>query len=237
MPDSLTYNCDCIDFMRLLPDNAFDLCIADPQYGCGEDGGKNRDHYVRQKNGTKLFVSDGSYEAKNWDKEPAGKDFFREVLRVSKNQIIWGVNYFDCMRFTPGRIVWDKCNDGSDQSDCEIAWNSMTDRVDMFRFMWRGMMQGKSITEGTVQQGNKKLNEKRIHPAQKPVALYIWTLQKFAKSGWKIFDPMMGSQSSRIAAAELGFDYCGCEKDEDYFRSGTQRFEEYTAQGSLFRKE
>ena len=130
--------------------------------------------------------------------------------------------------------MWDKVNEGSDQSDCEIAYNSTTNRVDIFRFMWRGMMQGKSIFEGTIQQGNKSKNEKRIHPTQKPVALYLWLLKKYAQPGMKIFDPYLGSGSSRIAAYKLGFDFIGCEKNKNYFAAAQIRFEEYTSQYSLF---
>ena len=107
-------------------------------------------------------------------------------------------------------------------------------RTDIFRFMWRGMMQGKSIAEGTVQQGNKALNEKRIHPTQKPVALYTWILQKYAKPGDKILDTHLGSGSSRIAAYDLGFEFVGCEIDPHYFQAQEKRFAEHTAQISLF---
>lgn len=154
---------DCMQGMKEFPDKYFDLAIVDPPYGRKEHGGRNRSGYVRQKNGSKIFVKDGQYRNQNWDNEPPSEDYFNEVMRVSKKQIIFGCNYFD-YPLIGGRIVWDKCNDGSDQSDAEIAYCSMNDRVDIFRYMWRGMFQGKSITEGTTQQGNKRLNEKRIHP-------------------------------------------------------------------------
>lgn len=227
------HNIDCMEFMRSIPDGFFDLCIADPAYGRGEDGGKSRSLWVKQKNGTRLFVQDGGYQKLSWDKEPPNEETLREVCRVSKNQIIFGVNYLP-MLFGPGRIIWDKCNDGSDQSDAEIAYNSMTNRVDIFRFMWRGMFQGKSMTEGTIQQGNKAKNERRIHPTQKPVALYKYLLSTFAKPGDKIFDPYLGSGSSRIAAWDLGFDFVGCEIDKIYFDLAEQRFQEHTAQTRMF---
>lgn len=229
---NIAYNVDCMDYMRSLPDKAFDLAIVDPPYGIGEDGGANRSTFVVQKNGTKLFVKDGQYKKTGFDASPPSQCFFDELFRVSKNQIIWGANYFVLPR--AGAIVWDKCNDGTDQSDCEIAFNSMTNRVDMFRFMWRGMMQGKSISEGNIQQGNKALNEKRIHPTQKPVMLYLWLLQKYAKQGDRILDTHLGSGSSRIAAYELGFDFVGCEIDKYYFDAQEERFALYTAQQSLF---
>lgn len=227
---------DCLAAMREMEDDSFDLALVDGAYGRGEHGGKDRSKLVLQKNGSRLYVDGSGYKRKDWDFSPVTKEYFDEIARVSKRQIIWGVNYYPYY-FGPGRIVWDKCNDGSDQSDCEIAYNSMTDRVDIFRFMWRGMMQGKSISEGTVQQGNKALNEKRIHPCQKPVALYTWLLQNYAKAGWRILDPFLGSGSSRIAAYELGLDFVGYEIDPDYFAAQEKRYEDYTAQMSMFLRE
>lgn len=228
MSAQIALNVDCMEYMRTLPDKAFDLAIVDPPYGIGEDGGKSRSKFVTQKNGNRLYVEDGHYEKTGFDIAPPRQAFFDELFRVSKAQIIWGANYFTLPR--AGAIVWDKCNDGSDQSDGEIAFNSLTSRVDIFRYMWRGMMQGKSISEGTIQQGNKALNEKRIHPTQKPVALYEWLLQKYAKEGWRILDTHLGSGSSRIAAYNLGFEFVGCEIEPTYFRLQEQRFAEHTAQ-------
>lgn len=228
MAEQIALNVDCMEYMRTLPDKAFDLAIVDPPYGIGEDGGKSRSKFVRQKNGNRLYVEDGHYEKTGFDIAPPRQVFFNELFRVSKAQIIWGANYFTLPR--AGAIVWDKCNDGSDQSDGEIAFNSLTSRVDIFRYMWHGMMQGKSISEGTIQQGNKALNEKRIHPTQKPVALYEWLLMKYAKEGWRILDTHLGSGSSRIAAYNLGFEFVGCEIEPTYFQLQEQRFTEHTAQ-------
>lgn len=229
---NVAYNMDCMEYMRTLQDKAFDLAVVDPPYGIGEDGGKDRSRYVTQKNGARIYVKDGGYEKTGFDRFPADERYFAELFRVSKNQIIWGANYFVLPR--GGAIVWDKCNDGADQSGAEIAFNSLNLRTDIFRFMWRGMMQGKSIAEGTVQQGKKSLNEKRIHPTQKPVALYTWILQKYANPGDKILDTHLGSGSSRIAAYNLGFDFVGCEIDPHYFQAQEKRFAEHTAQISLF---
>lgn len=229
---NIAFNMDCMEYMRTLPDKVFDLAIVDPPYGIGEDGGKNRSGYVKQKNGTLLQVKDGGYKKKFWDKHTPGPEFFCELFRVSKNQIIWGANYFELP--PAGAIFWDKVNDGSDQSDGEIAFCSLTKRVDIFRYMWRGMMQGKSITDGATQQGNKSKNEVRIHPTQKPVALYTWLLQQYAKPGDKILDTHLGSGSSRIAAYDLGFDFVGCEIDVDYFKAEEVRFYRHTAQENLF---
>nr|DAQ92736.1 MAG TPA: adenine specific DNA methyltransferase [Caudoviricetes sp.] len=228
MSTQIALNVDCMEYMRTLPDKAFDLAIVDPPYGIGEDGGKSRSKFVTQKNGNRLYVEDGHYEKTGFDIAPPRQAFFDELFRVSKAQIIWGANYLTLPR--AGAIVWDKCNDGSDQSDGEIAFNSLTSRVDIFRYMWRGMMQGKSISEGTIQQGNKALNEKRIHPTQKPVALYEWLLQKYAKEDWRILDTHLGSGSSRIAAYNLGFEFVGCEIEPTYFQLQEQRFAEHTAQ-------
>ena len=232
MKQQIALNVDCMEYMRTLPDKAFDLAIVDPPYGIGEDGGKSRSKFVTQKNGNRLYVEDGHYEKTGFDIAPPRQVFFNELFRVSKAQIIWGANYFTLPR--AGAIVWDKCNDGSDQSDGEIAFNSLTSRVDIFRDMWRGMMQGKSISEGTIQQGNKALNEKRIHPTQKPVALYEWLLQKYAKEDWRILDTHLGSGSSRIAAYNLGFEFVGCEIEPTYFQLQEQRFAEHTTQERLW---
>lgn len=232
MGKQIAINTDCMEYMRTLPDKAFDLAIVDPPYGIGEDGGKSRSKFVTQKNGNRLYVEDGHYEKTGFDIAPPRQVFFNELFRVSKAQIIWGANYFTLPR--AGAIVWDKCNDGSDQSDGEIAFNSLTSRVDIFRYMWRGMMQGKSISEGTIQQGNKALNEKRIHPTQKPVALYEWLLQKYAKEDWRILDTHLGSGSSRIAAYNLGFEFVGCEIEPTYFQLQEQRVAEHTTQERLW---
>lgn len=110
----------------------------------------------------------------------------------------------------------------------------MHDSVRLFRYMWNGMMQGKSIAEGHVQQGNKQLNEKRIHPTQKPVNLYRWLISKYAKEGDKILDTHVGSASSLIAFKEAGLEYVGCEKDGQIFQSALARLEEYKSQIKLF---
>lgn len=226
------YNMDCAQGMKEFPDKYFDLAIVDPQYGRKEHGGKNRSGYVRQKNGSKIFVKDGQYENRKWDNEPPSEEYFNELMRVSKNQIIFGCNYFD-YPLIGGRIVWDKCNDGSDQSDAEIAYCSMNDRIDIFRYMWRGMFQGKSITEGTTQQGNKRLNEKRIHPTQKPIALYEWLLSRYAKPNDIILDTHVGSASSLIACYNTNHKFVGFELDEYYYKLSKQRLDTEMAQMRL----
>lgn len=224
---------DCMEYLPQFPDKYFDIAVVDPEYGRKEHGGRSRSGYVKQKNGSKIYVPDGQYQNRGWDNKPAGKEYFDELLRVSKHQIIWGVNYFD-YPLAGGRIIWDKCNDGSDQSDAEIAYCSLNNRIDIFRYMWRGMFQGKSIAEGTVQQGNKNLNEKRIHPTQKPVNLYRWIAQKYIEKGWKVLDTHVGSASSLIAYEEYGIDYVGFEKDRYYYDLANKRMQENRAQLTVF---
>lgn len=223
---NVAYNMDCMEYMRTLQDKAFDLAVVDPPYFSGPE---RRGYY-----GCKISpigVKRDYPVSPKWDIPDA--EFFSELDRVSKHYIVWGCNYFDFV-FSHGRIVWDKCNGESSFSDCEIAATNCFESVRLFRYMWNGMFQGKSIAEGTVQQGNKALNEKRIHPTQKPVALYTWILQKYAKPGDKILDTHLGSGSSRIAAYDLGFDFVGCEIDPHYFQAQEKRFAEHTAQISLF---
>jgi len=213
-PISEVFNIDCIEYMRGVQDKFFDLAVVDPPYGIkvAEMGFvKNPTTQVKQKNGISLNVKKSLYKSKKWDSYIPVQNYFDELFRVSKNQIIWGVNYFNNISFTSGRIVWDKYNGSNSFSDAEIAFCSMHNTTRIFRYMWSGMFQGKSIKEGRIQQGDKRLNEKRMHPTQKPIALYLWLLQNYTKQGDKIFDSHMGSQSSRIAAYQLGFDYYGCE--------------------------
>jgi len=222
---SEVFNIDCLEYMRTLPDKAFQLAIADPPYGIGADKPAKKPNVVKQRNGSWLSVPHCEYTHKDWDARTPEQDFFDELRRVSENQIIWGANYFG---LAGGMIVWDKMNGGSDQYDCEIAYQSFDLRTSMVYYMWRGMFQGESCSsdyaKANRQQGNKQLNEQRIHPTQKPVALYAWLLKNYAKPGDRIFDPMMGSQSSRIAAYKMGFDYVGCELDKEYFDKGCERF-------------
>lgn len=226
MAEQIALNTDCMAYMRTLPDKAFDLAIADPPYFSGPE---RRGYYGCKV--SPIGVKRDYPISPKWDVPTA--EFFGELERVAKKYIVWGCNYFDYV-FAPGRIVWDKCNGDSSFSDCEIAATNCHDSVRLFRYMWCGMMQGKSIKDGGTQQGNKALNEKRIHPTQKPVALYEWLIQKYAKPGWKLLDTHLGSGSSRIAAHDLGFDFVGCEIEPTYFQLQEERFEEHDAQMNLF---
>ncbi|MGQ7430272.1 DNA methyltransferase [Streptococcus suis] len=219
-------NANCMDVMRQYPDGYFDLAIVDPPYFSGPE---KRKYYGRKI--SPIGVQRLYGQTSEW--EVPGTEYFEELFRVSKNQIIWGVNYFQ-YNFAPGRIVWDKVNGRSSFSDCEIAYCSFHDSVRLFRYMWNGMMQGKSISEGHIQQGNKSLNEMRIHPTQKPVNLYIWLLHNYASDGDKILDTHVGSASSLVACKELGFEYVGCELDKNIYNLAKQRLETYEMQVKLF---
>lgn len=214
---SEVYNMDCMEYMRSIPDKFFDLAVVDPPYF---DGPKKLGYYGG--NITSSGVRRKGYKAIHW--EVPQEDYFEELLRISRNQIIWGINYFHYSIFGPGRIVWNKVNGKSSFSDCEIAYCSMINTVRMFTYMWNGMFQGKSLKEGHIQQGDKRKNEKRIHPTQKPIALYAWILSNYAKRGDKILDTHLGSGSSRIAAYKMGFDFYGTEIDKEYFDAQEKRF-------------
>lgn len=158
------------------------------------------------------------------DSSPPNEEYFRELERVSKHRIIWGGNYFlDYLGRASCMIVWDKGRRGLDQADCEIAWTDMKGQSRVFNFKWNGML-----------QEDMKHKEKRIHATQKPVALYTWLFKRYAKQGDRILDTHLGSGSSRIAAYDLGLDFVGCEIDPTYFELEEKRFDEYTAQQSLF---
>lgn len=206
---------DCMDYMRDLPDNAFELAIVDPPYGIGESGGNESRNRVATKN----------YAKKEWDNSAPDFDYFAELTRVSKNQIIWGANHF-CSMFGGSSscwVVWDKDNGASDFADCELAYTSFKTAIRKFKFQWAGML-----------QGDMKNKELRIHPTQKPVKLYQWLLTNYAKEGDRILDTHLGSGSSAIAAHYGGFDFVGIELDEDYYKAAKDRFSRETAQQALF---
>jgi site-specific DNA-methyltransferase (adenine-specific) len=208
---SETFNIDCIEGMKQYPDKYYDLAIVDPPYGINMDGGK-----IGGNNCGKAK----DYTQKNWDKEPPSIEYFKELMRVSKNQIIWGANHFiSRMPFDSSCwIIWDKDNSGN-FADCEMAWTSFNTAVRKYKFRWNGML-----------QQNMKDKEIRIHPTQKPIALYEWIFTNYAKEGDLILDTHLGSQSSRIAAYKAKLDFIGFELDKEYFEQGNQRFEEFKIQ-------
>ena len=212
------YNMDCKDAMKDYPDKFFDLAIVDPPYGIGESGEKNHTR-------TKLAKAQNYKAFAGNDKEPPSAEYFAELFRVSKNQIVWGANHFisripydsSCW------IVWDKINGENDFADCELAWTSFPKAVRQFTFRWAGML-----------QGNMANKEIRIHPTQKPVALYEWLLQNYASPGDKILDTHVGSASSLIACHRLGFECWGFEIDVDYYTAASERLEREKAQQNVF---
>ena len=207
---------DCMDGMKLYPDKYFDLAIVDPPYFSGPE----RQHYYgRSESETGVRRS---YNPSKMRWVPPGKEYFDELIRVSKHYIVWGCNYFD-YHFSPGRIVWDKVNGSSTYSDAEIAATDLFSSVRLVAYMWNGMMQGKSIEDGRHQRGDKRLNEKRIHPTQKPVALYEWLLMKYAEPGWIVLDTHVGSGSSLIASAKYGCTAVGMEIDPVYYDGAWKR--------------
>ncbi len=230
-------NEDNMELMKRYPDNYFDLAICDPEYGLNADKPSKKPNKVKQKNGSILNIKDSQYKHKNWDNKPAGIEYFNELKRVSKNQIIFGVNYYD-FNLKGGRLVWDKLNSGSDQMDCEIAYISFNNRTDIVYYLWRGMFQGekpsKNIQEALKQIGNKSLNEKRIHPTQKPVKLYKWILSQYANQGDKILDTNFGSGSLGIACYDLKFELTACELDNEIYKDSIVRLKKHTNQLQIF---
>jgi site-specific DNA-methyltransferase (adenine-specific) len=214
---SEAYLMDNMELMARYPDKYFDLAIIDPPYGIGEDGLKN---HSRGK-----LAKATLYTPKKWDKTTAPVEYFNELFRVSKNQIIFGANHFiSKIPFDSSCwIVWDKDNGNSDFSDVELAWTSFKTAARKFKFRWQGML-----------QQNMKDKEIRIHPTQKPVALYEWILKNYAKEGNVILDTHLGSGSSRIAAYKGGFNFVGCEIDKDYFDAQEKRFKQFKSQLTLF---
>jgi site-specific DNA-methyltransferase (adenine-specific) len=207
-----------MDYMKTLDDNAFELAIVDPPYGIGESGKTN-------KSRGKLAIAKDYKSFAGDDLEPPNKEYFAELQRISKNQIIWGANHFmqNVCLGSSCWIVWDKATGANDFADCELAYTSFKTAVRKFTFQWSGML-----------QGDMKNKEHRIHPTQKPVKLYDWLLKNYAKEGDKILDTHLGSGSSAIAAHYGGFDFVGCELDEDYFKAAKQRFDDQTRQKAMF---
>jgi site-specific DNA-methyltransferase (adenine-specific) len=195
------HNVDCMEYLATLEDNAFELAIVDPPYGIG---------YAKRKSKTK--TSKIQYTPKDWDNEVPTKEYFKELFRVSENQIIWGGNYFE-LPTTRCFVIWDKCQpEGLDQAMCEFAWGSFNKSAKIYKT--------------SVQQ----MQFTRIHPTQKPVKLYEWLLMNYAKEGDRILDTHLGSGSIAIACHNLGFDLVGCELDTDYFEAAQNRLEQHQSQ-------
>ena len=210
-------NGDCMEYMCKQPDNSFDLAIVDPPYGIGEDGTKNH---------TRGNLAKGKkYKPYCNGNQKPSKEYFNELFRVSKNQIIWGANHFieNCAKNSTAWIIWDKQNGETDFADCELAYSSFKIAARKFTFRWAGML-----------QGNMKNKEIRIHPNQKPVALYEWILRYYSKHGDKILDTHAGSMSSCIACHNGNYEMTAIEIDIDYYIAGKQRLLNHQAQQRLF---
>jgi len=195
------YNMDCMVGMKQFPDKYFELAIVDPPYGIGMDGQK-KSICKNPKHNRKL------HEKKDWDNSIPSKEYFKELERVSKNQIIWGANYFvkHLEKGTKGWIVWDKGQHGLTMSDCELAYSSFN-----------------VPTRVVVINRVELLKDGTIHPTQKPLKLYKWLLKNYAKPGDKILDTHVGSASSLIACYDMGFEYIGFEIDKDYYEAAQER--------------
>ena len=201
---NVAYNMDCMEYMKTLPDKAFELAIVDPPYGLErfKHGGSHVNRY--------------GDETKQWNNTKPSAKYFDELFRVSKSQIIWGANNFE---LPPSEyfIIWDKVNPPEFSfAMCEQAWTNIKKPAKIFTY--------NSQNESAC----------RIHPTQKPVALYEFLLTHYAKQGDKILDTHLGSGSSRIACYNLGFDFVGCEIDEDYFKAQEERYQAHISQQSLF---
>jgi site-specific DNA-methyltransferase (adenine-specific) len=202
LPFSEVYNEDCIEVMKRYEDNFFDIAIVDPPYGI--DINSSGTHFKEK------------YEIKDWDKATPNDEYFKELKRVSKNQIIWGGNYFldrlgNCKCF----IIWDKkIAEDMSFAMCEMAWTSFKN--------------GAKIYNKTATQLN------RIHPTQKPIGLYDWLIDRYAEKGQIILDTHLGSGSSRISANKAGLSFVGCEIDKDYFNAQEKRYKEFISQTRLF---
>jgi site-specific DNA-methyltransferase (adenine-specific) len=213
------HNIDCMAYMATLPDKAFDLAIVDPPYGI--DVGNDARAGVKFK---VAATKRTDYVKKDWDKSVPTEEYFLELFRVSKHQIIWGVNYYPYNFLAGGRIFWDKeTAENYSNSDGELAFCSKINSVKKYKYMWNGML-----------QGDMKNKETRIHPTQKPVKLYEWLLTNFAKQGQKILDTHLGSGSIAVACNNLGFDLVGCELDKDYYKTACDRVNQATAQTRMF---
>lgn len=221
------YNMDCMDALHDFPDNYFDLAVVDPPYGINVF---RKDNASRSK----LATSKSYKKYAGGDSAAPDPEYFRQLKRISRNQIIFGANHFmdniaEGFRggasgiSSPCWIVWDKQNGQNDFADGELAFTSFQTAVRIFRFTWAGM-----------RQGNMREKEVRIHPTQKPVALYDWIFHNYTERGQKILDTHVGSASSLIAAHKAGLRFVGFELDPEYYAAAVRRYDRETAQLSIF---
>lgn len=208
---SQVFNEDCMEVMKRYPDKYFDLAVVDPPYGIGRSG-QTETFTKNPKHKRKHFADKG------WDNETPASDYWNELFRVSKNQIVWGANYFtEYLPASMGWIFWDKGQDLT-MSDGELAYTSFN----------------RALRRVKINRGQLMVEGGTIHPTQKPVKLYDWILKNYAKEGDKIFDSHLGSGSSRIAAHKAGLDFVGCEIDKEYFDAAEKRYQDFIKQLTLF---
>jgi site-specific DNA-methyltransferase (adenine-specific) len=221
---NITNECN-MELMARYPDNYFDLAIVDPPYGINADVKNNSNKKQSKKSASKSK----KYGSQLWDSNVPTKEYFKQLFRVSKNQIIWGVNYYPYDFLNGGRIYWDKCVSMPTYSDGELAYCSLLNSIKSVKIAWHGMI-----------QHDMKNKEQRIHPTQKPVKLYEWLLINYAKENDKILDTHGGSMSIALAVhnmnsknnMNLSLDIC--ELDEDYFLEGKKRYENHIKQKTIF---
>jgi site-specific DNA-methyltransferase (adenine-specific) len=204
---SVVYLMDCMDLLKQIPEKYFELGVIDPPYGMPKDSTHGRGKLKNR------MLNNGSVE--RWDIKPDA-DYFTELFRVSKNQIIWGGNYFN-LPGSRGFVIWDKEQPFENFSAAEFAWMSFQTVSKIYKL-----------------PATRTGDEMKIHPTQKPVKLYDWLIKNYAKEGDKILDTHLGSQSSRIAADKANLPFVGCEIDADYFYASVKRFNEYSAQQTMF---
>ena len=209
-------NCDCMEYLKTVPDKYYSLALVDPPYGIGFSD------YERGSSGIKVKERYTKTGKKDWDKVIPTAEYFEQLFRVSKNCIIWGGNYFD-LPPTQCFIFWYKQNPVPNFADGELAWTSFKKPAVCFDYRYYGNLQGKS-----------SVVDAKIHPTQKPVALYKWILKNYAKQGDKILDTHFGSLSIGIACHDMGFELTACELDKDYYEAGKQRLINHQKQLNLF---
>lgn len=219
LTDKITITNECnMELMSRYPDKYFDLAIVDPPYGIGADNKNNGKNSDRHEKTSKARLK--TYKKTNWDANIPSDEYFDELIRVSKRQIIWGANYFGLVG---GMIYWHKNVTMPTYSTGELAWVSWMNKLDFVDIAWHGMI-----------QQDMKNKETRIHPTQKPVALYKWLLDNYAKPNDRILDTHLGSGSIAIACHDYGFDLTACELDADYYNAAIKRISNHISQTKLF---
>jgi len=225
VPSSEVYLEDCVKALKRFNDKHFDLAIVDPPYGIGADKAQNNAALSRIKADGKSKAGRGwkLYHETDWDNETPTAEYWDELFRVSKNQIVWGGNYFtEYLPPSMGWILWDKGQRDFSLADGELAWTSFNKALRIFE-----MSRGKALAKNNEQGG-------RFHPTQKPEMLYDWILKNYAKEGDLILDTHLGSGSSRIAAYKGGFNFVGFEIDQEYYEKQEKRFNDFKSQLRLF---